>query len=89
VRLVLNSDNAGHGLPLHAIIECQAPDAAGEIVVPAALIEQLPEFEFLGICVGHDCPPSSLARRARATVAAGDAVVELVVASEVQFWVTH
>jgi hypothetical protein len=90
VRLRLPSPNNGHGMPPRAVIECEGPDA-GRMVVPAALIDALPDLVETeacdGVaCVGVDCPPSSLARYTRAAVAAGSETIELRVQSEVLFY---
>jgi hypothetical protein len=78
-------------MPPRAVIECEGPDA-GRFVVPAALIDGLPELDTpepcAGIaCEGYDCPPSSLARYSRTTVAAGAETVEVRAEAEVIFYV--
>jgi hypothetical protein len=66
VRLTINSRNNGHGQPYNAIIECDAPDATGQLTIPHAMIDGLPEIHaFIG-CVSIDCPPSFLLRYTRA-----------------------
>ncbi|MDQ3341341.1 MAG: hypothetical protein M4D80_39810 [Myxococcota bacterium] len=89
VRLTLNANNEGHGLPYLGIIECDAPDSAGEITIPAALLDAFPETNPSPICAGTDCPPSLLRRYQRATHAIGDHDIELIVGSELQFRVEH
>ena len=89
MRLTLNSNNQGHGLPYLGIIECDVADAAGEVTVDAALIDAFPETMAWRICAGTDCPPSTLRRYHRATFAVGDQDVELVVATEIAFGVDH
>jgi len=89
VRLTLSSNNQGHGLPYLAIIECDAPDSAGQIAIPAAMLDAFPETYAWEACAGSDCPPSTIRRYHRATHAVGDHDIELVVASEVKFGVEH
>jgi hypothetical protein len=85
------SPNNGHGLPPNAVIECEGPDV-GELRIPAALIDGMPDFfeadSCSGIaCVSIDCPPATIARYAGATVTAGSEAVSLRVESEVTFLV--
>ncbi len=89
VRLTLNSNNRGHGAPYLGIIDCDVDDAAGEVTVAAALIDGFPVTRAWTVCAGSDCPPSTLRRYHRATVALGDRDIELVVGSEVAFGVDH
>ncbi len=89
IRLTLNSNNQGHGAPYLGIIECEADDAAGEITIAAALIDGFPETRAWTVCAGSDCPPSTIRRYHRATIAVGDHDVALEVASEVAFGVDH
>lgn len=89
VRLTINANNQGHGQPYLAIIECDADDAAGQVFIPAAMVDAFPETRAWSVCAGSDCPPSRLRRYHRATVAVGDRDLELVVASEVAFGVDH
>lgn len=89
VRLTLNSNNQGHGAPYLGIIDCDVDDAAGEVTVAAALIDGFPMTRAWAVCVGSDCPPSTLRRYHRAVVPVGERDVELVVASEVAFGVDH
>jgi hypothetical protein len=91
VRLRIPGPNNGHGMPPRAVIECEGPDV-GRFVVPAALIDGLPDLETTdpcaGIaCEGYDCPPSSLARYSRATAAAGAETVDVRAEAEVIFYV--
>ena len=88
VRLVLASDTHAHGLPSEGIIECEGPDS-GSLVVPRDLVEAFPTTNGAPICVSIDCPPSILRRFTRNQVAAGAGDVELVVGSEIQFWIQH
>ncbi|MBA3458418.1 MAG: hypothetical protein H0T46_00535 [Deltaproteobacteria bacterium] len=89
VRLTLNANNQGHGLPYLGIIECDAPDSAGQIAIPAAMLDAFPATEAAQICAGTDCPPSVIRRYQRATHAFGENDIELVVGSELQFLVEH
>jgi hypothetical protein len=89
VRLRLPSENAGHGLPSLGVIECEGPDT-GELRVPAALIDAMPDFRDVDgcgglACVNIDCPPSTMARYSAASTTAGGAPVVLRVESEVTF----
>jgi hypothetical protein len=88
VRLRLLSPNRGHGTPVVAILECDAPDSAGELTVPRALIERMPPSH-ADYCAGFDCPESSLVRYARTTTEAGGGVIELIVASGTEFRTRH
>lgn len=90
VRLTLNANNQGHGMPYAAILECDVADAAGEVAIPAALLDAFPETLAWTVCAGSDCPPSTLRRyhHARVDVGGGDEVV-LVVGSQVNFGVDH
>ena len=67
----------------------RAPPAPGSLAVPGALVAAFPSSSGLDICVGHDCPPSQLARYTRGTAALGDQQVELIVSAEVQLAVHH
>jgi hypothetical protein len=87
VRLTLNANNAGHGMPYAAIIECEVADTDGEITIPSALIDRFPATQHWEICAGTDCPPSTLARVRRATTEDGGVVLE--VGSLVSFGVIH
>ena len=89
VKLTINANIQGHGQPYLAIIECDAADAAGAITVPSSMIDAFPETRAWTICAGTDCPPSTLRRYRRATVAVGAQDLELVVASELAFGVDH
>jgi len=90
IRLTLNSANQGHGQPYLAIIECEADDANGQLTIPAALVDGFPATTPAQICVGHDCPLSRIRRYHRGTAPIGaDRAVELVVASQVSFFVEH
>lgn len=91
IRTWIPSANNGHGLPSTAVIECEAPDT-GELRVPAALIDAMPDFRETegcsGIsCVGIDCPPSTLERYAFGTTTAGGEEVVLRIASQQTFYV--
>jgi hypothetical protein len=88
VRVILNANNAGHGAPYAAILECDGPDT-GSIVIPGALISAFPSTMAWQACAGSDCPPSRVMRYRRGTTEAGGGVVELLVASEVLFGVDH
>jgi hypothetical protein len=89
IRLTLNSNNQGHGLPYLMIIECEAADVAGEIAIPAAMLDAFPETFAWSVCAGSDCPPSRIRRYHRTTQPFGDHDVELTVASELVFGIEH
>jgi hypothetical protein len=88
VRLDILSNNRGHGLPVDAMIQCEADDS-GELVVARELVEAFPDKPYARICAGSDCPPSTLTRfRAdRASIDGRD--LELVVAAVQEFIAVH
>lgn len=88
VRLEINSNNGGHGLPVDAMIECEADDG-GSLAVPREMIEAFPAKPYQNICAGIDCPPSSLTRYRYDRAAVGDLEVELRVEFRTQFIVVH
>lgn len=89
VRVTLNSNNTGHGLPYLGIIECDAPDHAGQVTIPAAMVDAFPPTQAWEICAGTDCPPSTIRRYRRGATIIGSTEVELVLASEYSFGVEH
>lgn len=76
VRLELLTDNSGHGMPVHEVIECESADD-GSITVPQAMIDALPAKAYQNICAGSDCPPSSLTRFTEDRKTVGDHDVAL------------
>ena len=88
VRLEINSNNQGHGLPVDSMIECESDDD-GSLTVPRAMIEAFPYKDYQNICAGTDCPPSSLTRYRWDRAAVGDLEVELRVEFRAQFIVVH
>ncbi|HEU5057485.1 MAG TPA: hypothetical protein VFU21_13205 [Kofleriaceae bacterium] len=88
VRLEINSNNQGHGLPVDSMIECESDDV-GSLTVPRAMIEAFPPKEYQNICAGTDCPPSTLTRYRWDRAAVGDLEVELRVEFRAQFVVLH
>ena len=88
VRLEINSNNQGHGLPVDSMIECESDDD-GSLTVPRAMIEAFPDKEYQNICAGTDCPPSTLTRYRWDRAAVGDLEVELRVEYRAQFIVVH
>jgi hypothetical protein len=88
VRLVLNANNQGHGLPYESVIECDAADV-GALVVPAAMIDAFPTTERWEACAGSDCPLSTLTRYRKASVDVAGAPVDLAVGSQIMLWVIH
>jgi hypothetical protein len=89
VRLVLNANNRGHGMPFIAIIECDVADSAGQIAVAPAILDAFPETAAWSICAGTDCPPSKLIRYRRGATLVGEREVDLVVGSSFTFGVEH
>jgi hypothetical protein len=89
VRLTVNSPNSSHGQPYKAIIECDAPDAAGALTVPRAMVDALPRLVAFSSCVGIDCPPSYIMRYARGTAAVTGGYVELLVGDQMAIGVNH
>ena len=88
VRLEINSNNQGHGLPVDSMIECESDDA-GSLTVPRVMIEAFPEKEYANICAGSDCPPSTLTRYRWDRASVGGLEVELRVEFRAQFLVVH
>ena len=89
VRLLFNSNNIGHGAPYFGIIDCDVPDADGQITVAAALVDGFPETGPWQVCAGSDCPPSTLTRYHRATATTTAGTAELIVGSQLSFGVDH
>lgn len=89
VRLTLNANNRGHGMPYVAILECDVADAAGQIAIAPALLDAFPATEAWNICAGTDCPPSKLARYRRGAALVGEREVDLVVSSSFTFGLEH
>lgn len=89
VRVTLNANNRGHGMPYLGIIECDAPDSAGQVTIAAALVDGFPETQAWTICAGTDCPPSWIRRYRRGTTAMAGGVAELIVGSQRNFGVEH
>ena len=88
VRLEINSNNRGHGLPVDSMIECESDDD-GSLTVPRAMIEAFPEKPYQNICAGTDCPPSTLTRYRWDRTAVSGLEVELRVEFRAQFLVVH
>ena len=91
VRLTINADNQGHGLPFRAILECDSEDT-GSLVVPQELVEAFPSVprppeNFA--CAGTDCPRSQLVRYRAHRIDEPDLRLEVRVESAVQFWIEH
>jgi hypothetical protein len=89
MRLVLNANNQGHAQPYLAIIECDVYDDAGQIRIPAAMIDAFPETENWTACAGNDCPRSWLRRYHRADVPVEAGAVSLEVATQLGLGVEH
>lgn len=60
-----------------------------EVPIPRAMVEAFPATEHWEGCAGGDCPPSSALRYQRGTAPAGEGEVELLVGSEVLFYVVR
>ena len=91
VRLTLNADNQGHGLPYRAVLECDGEDT-GRLVVPEELVEAFPPVprppeNFA--CAGTDCPRSQLVRYRAHRIDESDLQLEVRVESAVAFWLEH
>lgn len=90
VRVMLNSNNLGHGQPFLAILTCDVADAAGQVALPAEMLDAFPATDAWEICAGTDCPRSTIARYRRGAAPVGsDREVELVIASQLSFGVVH
>ncbi len=90
VRLTLNANNQGHGMPFLAIITCDAADADGQIALPAAMLDAFPETDAWQICAGTDCPHSTITRYRRGATPVGtDRELALIVGSQVDFGIVH
>lgn len=88
VRIEINSNNRGHGLPVDSMIECESDDD-GSLTVPRAMIEAFPEKPYQNICAGTDCPPSTLTRYRWDRTEVSGLEVELRVEFRAQFLVVH
>ncbi len=88
VEVVINGENTAHGLPYMDIIECVGPDT-GAMTIPQALVEDFPLGTGSEICVGHDCPPSSISRYTVDQVDTEYGQAELRVRSTVLFRYEH
>lgn len=86
VRVTLNANNRGHGMPYEGIIECDAPDAAGAVTIDKDLITAFPQTFRWEICAGRDCPLSSARRYRRAATGGG---VTFSAVAERLFFVLH
>lgn len=90
VRVTLNSNNQGHGMPFLAVLSCDVADAAGEVALPAAMLDAFPETDNWMVCAGTDCPRSTIARYHRGAAPVGaDHEIELRVANQLSFGVVH
>lgn len=88
VRLEIDSNNQGHGLPVTSMIECESDDD-GSLIVPRAMVEAFPEKPYQNICVAIDCPPSSLTRYRWDRADVSGLAVELRVEFRRYFLVVH
>lgn len=73
-----------HGAPPTGVIVCRAPDVAGEIVVPPAVIAPFPYFTF-----GLFQVPSWIERVSRTLVSTAGGPIEITASSRVNLGVTH
>lgn len=89
VRVTLNANNRGHGMPYLGIIECDSADAAGEVTIAAALVDGFPATQAWTVCAGTDCPMSTIRRYHRGATDLGAAEAELIVGSQFNFGVDH
>ncbi len=86
VQLELIATNAYVGQPAPAILDCQAMDD-GSLTIPASLIAALPRLD--ATCVDADCPRARLRRQHSDSIIRSTVPIQLVVASEIRFAVTH
>jgi len=89
VHVTINANNLGHGSPYLGIIECDVSDGAGQVTIPAAMIDAFPATEAWEACAGSDCPFSHATRYHRDQAAVDGGAVELVVGNRVLFGVDH
>jgi hypothetical protein len=89
VRVTLNANNEGHGLPYLGIIECDVPDEAGQVVIDRTLVDGFPETDAWQVCAGADCPPSVILRYRQGTAVVPGGHVRLRVGSVRYFGVVH
>jgi len=89
VRLTWNSQNAAHGAPYFAIMQCEADDSAGSFTIPQSMIEAFPETMAWEGCVSIDCPPSRLARISTDRVELTGGHVTVTVSNEIVFGINH
>jgi hypothetical protein len=88
VLLEIKSENQGHGLPIDALIECEGPDT-GSLTVPRAMVEAFPLKGYAYICVGRDCPFSTLTRYTWDRASVSGVEVELRVEHRREFIAVH
>jgi len=90
VKVTINANNQGHGMPYLAILTCDVADADGEVQLPEAMLDAFPATEAWTICAGTDCPRSTITRYQRDAVPVGDDLeLELIVGSTFDFGVNH
>jgi hypothetical protein len=89
MRVTINANNGGHGQPFAAIIECDAPAAAGTLTIPRAMIDAFPETYRWDVCAGQDCPQSTAVRYRRDSAEVGGGTLPLLVGYQVGFYVIH
>lgn len=87
VLLTVHSGGAFHGIPPEVLLECDAADQ-GQLTIPAAVMAELPALG-LGCAKMHDCAALGILRYRRVTAGAGADRVSLMVASGVNYPVTH
>ena len=74
-----------HGSPPTGVIACRAPDAAGTIVVSAAVIHELPYLGEIALFQN----PSWIERVSRTIVEATQGPIEVTASSRVNLGITH
>jgi hypothetical protein len=88
VLVTINGENVSHGLPYMDIIECVGTDT-GSLTIPQTVADEFPLGTGSEICVGHDCPPSSISRYTLEQVDTEYGPAELRVRSTVLFRYEH
>ncbi len=88
VKLRLPTPNQAHGLPSLFVIECEGLDT-GSFVIARRLVEALPLMQRAEICVGHDCPLSTLERYRSGKDETGPAELRLSAISQTSFYLSH
>lgn len=86
VRLELIATNAYPGQPPPALLDCTTMDD-GDLTIPASLLAEMPRID--ATCVDVDCPRARLRRQHADSIIRSTVPIQLVVASEIRFAVSH